>query len=187
MQPISCCLSFPKKIFSESTQRFFFSLYLTAPLCIREDSFVSWSLLQITSKSSINWIKKLFVLYICSRGLPLNFGPPPWVFNGLESTTLKLRDALGIKPSHLSMKEGSLFCSYEIHRTGMLQIVFLVSLESSWWGGVHGLGSMTFWTCGTKILEYWMNSSLEIKLNRSWKFRRRCAFGVVGKILMSRI
>jgi hypothetical protein len=33
--------------------------------------------------------------------------------------------------AHLSMKEGSLFCSYEIHRIGMLQIVFLMSLESS--------------------------------------------------------
>jgi hypothetical protein len=76
-------------------------LYLTALLCSREDSFVSWSLLHITSKSSIIWIKKPFVLYICSQGLPLNFGPPPWVFNGLELTTLKLRDALGIKPSHL--------------------------------------------------------------------------------------
>jgi len=46
------------------------------------------------------------------------------------------------------MKEGSLgfvlFCSYEIHRTGMLQIMFLVSLESSRRGGVHGLGSMMF-------------------------------------------
>jgi hypothetical protein len=67
-------------------------------------SFVNWSLLQITSQSFIIWIKKLFVLYICSQGVPLNFEPPPWVFNGLESTTLKLRDALGIKPSHLSMK-----------------------------------------------------------------------------------
>jgi hypothetical protein len=35
-------------------------------------------------------------------------------------------------------------CNYEIHPTGMLQIVFLVSLESSRRGGVHGLGSMMF-------------------------------------------
>jgi hypothetical protein len=45
------------------------------------------------------------------------------------------------------MKQGSLFVlfyTYEIHWTGMLQIVFLVSLESSQGGGVHGLGSMTF-------------------------------------------
>jgi hypothetical protein len=27
------------------------------------------------------------------------------------------------------------------------------------------------WTWGAKALEYWMISSLEIKLNRSWKFR----------------
>jgi hypothetical protein len=32
---------------------------------------------------------------------------------------------------HLCMKEGSLFCNYEIHQTKMLHIVFLVSLESS--------------------------------------------------------
>jgi hypothetical protein len=36
-----------------------------------------------------------------------------------------------VSREHLSIKEGSLFCSYEIHQTGMLQIVFLVSLESS--------------------------------------------------------
>jgi hypothetical protein len=28
------------------------------------------------------------------------------------------------------------------------------------------------WTCGAKVLEYWMISSLEIKLNCSWKFWR---------------
>ncbi len=59
----------------------------------------------------------------------------------------------------LSMNEGSLFCfvlycSYEIHRTGMLQIVFFVSLESSRqrtgaWAWFHDV-----WTCGVKVLEY---------------------------------
>jgi hypothetical protein len=28
------------------------------------------------------------------------------------------------------------------------------------------------WTCGVKVLEYWMIFSLKIKLNRSWKFWR---------------
>jgi hypothetical protein len=55
-------------------------------------------------------------------------------------------------PPNLSMKEGSLFCSYEIHRTGMLQIVFLVSRESSRRGGVHGLGSTTFGLAVQKFL-----------------------------------
>jgi hypothetical protein len=50
------------------------------------------------------------------------------------------------------MKEGSLFCNYEIHRTGMLQIVFLVSLESSQQEEVHGLGSMTFGLVVQKFL-----------------------------------
>jgi hypothetical protein len=50
-------------------------------------------------------------------------------------------------PVYLSIKEGSLFCfvlycRYEIHRTGMLEIVCLVSLESARQGRVHGLGSM---------------------------------------------
>jgi hypothetical protein len=48
-----------------------------------------------------------------------------------------------------------LFCSYEIHGTRMLQIVFLVSLESSGGeggGGVHGLGSMTFGLVVQKFL-----------------------------------
>jgi hypothetical protein len=55
------------------------------------------------------------------------------------------------------MKEGSLFCfvlyySYEIHRTRMLQIMFLVSFESSHQGRVHGLGSMTFGLAVQKFL-----------------------------------
>jgi hypothetical protein len=52
------------------------------------------------------------------------------------------------------MKEGSLFCffGYEIHQTGMLQIVFLVSLESSRQGRVHGLGSMAFGLAVQKFL-----------------------------------
>jgi hypothetical protein len=28
------------------------------------------------------------------------------------------------------------------------------------------------WSCGAKVREYWMISSLKIKLNHSWKFRR---------------
>jgi hypothetical protein len=35
---------------------------------------------------------------------------------------------------------------------------------SSWFHGV--------WTRGAKVLEYWMISSIKIKLNSSWKFRR---------------
>jgi hypothetical protein len=65
-----------------------------------------------------------------------------------------------------------LFYTYEIHWTRMLQIAFLVSLgklltrkgASAWFHDI--------WTCSAKVLEYWMNFSLKIKLNRSWKFRR---------------
>jgi hypothetical protein len=34
---------------------------------------------------------------------------------------------------------------------------------SAWFHGV--------WTCSAKVLEYWMISSLKIKLNHSWKFQ----------------
>jgi hypothetical protein len=57
--------------------------------------------------------------------------------------------------NHLSMKEGCLFCfvcTDEIHQTGMLQITFLVSLESSRGGGVHGLGFMAFGLAVQKFL-----------------------------------
>ncbi len=83
------------------------------------------------------------------------------------------------------MKQGSLFdlfcfvCTYDIHRTGMLQIAFLVSLESSWGGRVHQLGFHGVWTCGVEVLEHWMISSLKIKLNCSWKFRRNCKVPLV--------
>jgi len=68
----------------------------------------------------------------------------------------------GFDAKDLSMKEGCLFvcfvlfcfvCTYEIHCTRMLQIVFLVSLEkllrrrgaSGWFHGI--------WTCGVEVLE----------------------------------
>jgi hypothetical protein len=57
-----------------------------------------------------------------------------------------------------SIYEGSsllvLFCLhlYEIHQTGMLQIMFLVSLESSRGGGVHWLGFMAFGLAVQKFL-----------------------------------
>jgi hypothetical protein len=55
------------------------------------------------------------------------------------------------------MKQGSLFCfvlycNYEIHQTGMIQIMFLLSLESSRGQGVDGLDSMTFGLVVQKFL-----------------------------------
>jgi hypothetical protein len=59
---------------------------------------------------------------------------------------VKISQSKGVR-CLLSMKQGSLFvlfCTYEIHRTRMLQIMFLVSLESSQGEGVHQLGFMVF-------------------------------------------
>jgi hypothetical protein len=36
---------------------------------------------------------------------------------------------------------------------------------SAWFHGV--------WTCHVEVLEYWIISSLKIKLNHSWKFYRK--------------
>jgi hypothetical protein len=83
------------------------------------------------------------------------------------------------KPRALSIYEGRkvvclfvLFCfacTYEIHWIG---IVFLglfgkLSTRRGAWAWFHDI-----WTCGAKVLEYWMISSLKIKLNHSWKFQR---------------
>ncbi len=89
------------------------------------------------------------------------------------------------------MKQGSLFvlfCTHEIHRTGMLQITFLVSLESSQGEGVHRLGSMVF---GLGCKSSWILNDFhtenkiksQLKISEELEF----AFGVVGKILMIRI
>jgi hypothetical protein len=63
------------------------------------------------------------------------------------------------------MKEGSLFCSSVIHPTKMLEIVFLVSLESSASDRVLGIigklltrrGAWAWfhdiWTCCVKVFE----------------------------------
>jgi hypothetical protein len=73
--------------------------------------------------------------------------------SNMELFIVSLIKTLNPNSTHLSMKEGSLFCfvlycfvllyfvsfySCEIHQTGMLQIVFMVSLESSGQRGVHG-------------------------------------------------
>jgi hypothetical protein len=81
-----------------------------------------------------------------------------------------------------------LFCSYEVTGPGCFRscsCVFgkLLTRRGAW-AWFHDV-----WSCGAKVLEYWMIFSLKINLNHSWKFWRNleCAFGVVGKILMSRI
>jgi len=77
----------------------------------------------------------------------------------------------------------------------LLQIAFLdvFGKPSQQGEGLHGLWFHDFcldFAMQTKALEYWMISSLKIKLNRSSKFRRNWrvgAFGVVGKILTRKI
>jgi hypothetical protein len=67
--------------------------------------------------------------------------------------------------------------------------VFLVSLESSRRGGVHGLGSMMFGLVVQKFLniEWFLHWKLYWIVAKFFLEELECAFGVVGKILMRRI
>jgi hypothetical protein len=94
-----------------------------------------------TSSLLVRWLQWLATprLLLISQ---LDWWAHMWHVNVLSLLSFNIY-YLWLRPNkHLSMKEGSLFCSYEMHRTRMLQILFLVSLESSRRGGVHGLGSM---------------------------------------------
>jgi hypothetical protein len=85
-----------------------------------------------------------------------------------------------------------LFCSHEIHRTGMLQIVCSWCLwKSSWWGGVHG--ALLPWMFGLVVqkflnIEWFLHC--KNKVSRTWKLWRNwnVPLVVIGrKILMNRI
>jgi hypothetical protein len=66
----------------------------------------------------------------------------------------------------------------------VLDIFGKLSMRRGAWAWFHDV-----WTCGAKVLEYWMISSLKIKFNHSWKFRRNWNVPLVfvGKILMRSI
>jgi hypothetical protein len=77
---------------------------------------------------------------------------------------------------YLSMKEGSLFllfCLYQWDPLNwdasdlVLDLFGKLLKRTGAWAWFYGV-----WTCDAKVLEYWMISSLKIKLNRSWKFQR---------------
>jgi hypothetical protein len=87
-----------------------------------------------------------------------------WPF--LITTFILYLSLFSLIHQHLPMKQGSLFvlfCTDEIHWTGMLQITFSVSLESSRGQGVHRLGSMPFELAMQKFLN--IESFLHWKLN----------------------
>jgi hypothetical protein len=125
------------------------------------------SLLQVVKKCSYF----VFSLRIFSRPDP-SFSPNRWRKRSvLTAGGKKVLPTLSFLSIGYLWRYFILFCSYEINWTRMLQIVFLVSLESCPLGGVHGLDSMMFGLAVQKFLNIeW--SSLKIKLNRSWKFRR---------------
>ncbi len=65
-----------------------------------------------------------------------------------------------------------LFCDYEIHQTRIFRscswcLWKAPDEERCAWAWFHYV-----WTCSAKVLEYWMISSLKMKLNHSWRFGR---------------
>jgi hypothetical protein len=75
------------------------------------------------------------------------------------------------------MEEASLFVLFCLYLWGPLKQdasdSVLGVFEKLWmrrgaWAWFHGV-----WSCGPKVLEYWMISSLKIKLNRSWTYWRK--------------
>jgi hypothetical protein len=88
-------------------------------------------------------------------------------------------------PSHFEAQRGTsiyeggqfiLFCFVVMRSTELgcfrlcswcLWCLWKLSTRRGAWAWFHDI-----WTCGVKVLEYWMISSLKIKLNRRWKFRR---------------
>ncbi len=78
---------------------------------------------------------------------------------------------------NLSMKEGSLFLfcfvlqlwdpPNQAASDRVLGVFGKLLIRRGAWAWFHDV-----WTCGAKVLEYWMIPPLKIKLNRSWKFWR---------------
>ncbi len=63
-----------------------------------------------------------------------------------------------------------LFCDYEIQLGSsdhVLGAFGKLLMRRGAWAWFHYV-----WTCSAKVLEYWMISSLKIKLNHSWRFGR---------------
>ncbi len=75
---------------------------------------------------------------------------------------------------NLSMKEGCLFVLLYLWDPPNHDVLYHVSW--SLWKALEKEGCINLvhdvWTCTATILEYWMISSLKIKLNRSWNFQR---------------
>ncbi len=74
---------------------------------------------------------------------------------------------------YLSMKQGSLFVLYlwdSPNRDASDHILGLFGKLSRRRGAFAWFHEA--WTCGAKVLEYWMIFSLKSKLNHSWKCRR---------------
>ncbi len=74
------------------------------------------------------------------------------------------------------MNQGSLFVLFCLYRWDppnwdasdcVLGLFGKLSMRRDAWAWFHDI-----WTCCAKVLEYWMISSLKIKLNSSWNFRR---------------
>jgi len=107
--------------------------------------------IQITFIKPSFWKEKSDENVITIEGLPFNLSMISFQNNvicSVHPTFYQVHTwANSTGHTSLSMKQGGLFvlfCTNEIHQTAMLQIVILISLESSQGEWVHWLGFMAF-------------------------------------------
>jgi hypothetical protein len=110
-----------------------------------------------------------FLFFPCSQSVPIVF---PWdsqfVHQNVSKSTSDLSHMVCPRfNSHLSMKQGSLFCfcfAFVLYLWNplnpdasdlVLYVFGKLSTRRCAWAWFHGI-----WTCSAKVLEYWMISSL---------------------------
>ncbi len=127
-----------------------------------------------------------FLFPMCSHHVPMRFSQSPGCSPRCSQLCLryipygvpKQIDDRQINMAHnvcLWRKVVCLFCfvrTYQIHQTkinhfGVLGLFGKLSTRRGAWAWFHSI-----WTCSVEVLEYWMISSMKIKLNCSWNFQR---------------
>jgi hypothetical protein len=95
-----------------------------------------------------------------------------WLPMDIEFQTIAYLGFMQICFINLSMKVACLFCLYLWDPLNQDALYCVLGL---FWKLLRRRGALAWfhdvWTCAAKALEYWMISSLKIKLNRSWKFQ----------------
>ncbi len=100
----------------------------------------------------------------------------PFEYTVIKESHTKLWEQYGGTFGKSSIYEGRLFVLFCLYRWDppnwdasdhILGLFGKLSRRRGAWDWFHGI-----WTCCAQVLEYWMISSLKMKLNLSWKFQK---------------